>query len=149
MPSKLCKLCNVSKIQLKTYVKCLYALINQPICITNNECLILHHKAFRGDHNLRSTKIILVHPALRKFQYCMNFNTSSKVLNSLHVSINLLYINTLPIQSQRKLDFVEIFKAFKKDFALDAKQQLFMSVNIIYYNPTSQQVQSLTLKNLK
>ena len=36
MPSKLCKLCNVSKIQLKTYVKCVYALINQLICITNN-----------------------------------------------------------------------------------------------------------------
>ena len=57
MPSKLCKLCKVSKIQLKTYVKCVYALINQLICITNNECLILHHKAFRADHNSRSTKI--------------------------------------------------------------------------------------------
>ena len=34
MPSKLCKLCNASKIQLKTYVKCVYALINQLICIT-------------------------------------------------------------------------------------------------------------------
>ena len=57
MPSKLCKLRNVSKIQLKTYVKCLYALINQLICITNNECLILHDKAFRADNNSRSTKI--------------------------------------------------------------------------------------------
>ena len=57
MPSKLCKLCNVTKIQLKTYVKCVYALIKQLICITNNECLILHHKAFRADYNSRSTKI--------------------------------------------------------------------------------------------
>ena len=57
MPSKLCKLCNVGKIQLKTYVKCVYALINQMISITNNECLILHHKAFRTDYNLCSTKI--------------------------------------------------------------------------------------------
>ena len=56
MPSKLCKLCNVSKIQLKTYVKCVYALKNQQICITNNECLILHHKAFRADYNLHSNK---------------------------------------------------------------------------------------------
>ena len=57
MPSKLCKLRNVSKIQLKTYVKCLYVLINQLICITNNECLILHHEAFRAAYNSRSTKI--------------------------------------------------------------------------------------------
>ena len=57
MPSKLCKLCNVSKFQLKRYVKCVYALINQLICITNNECLILHHKAFRMDYKSRSTKI--------------------------------------------------------------------------------------------
>ena len=40
------------------------------------------------------------------------------------------------------MDFVEIFKTFKKDFALDAKKQLFTSVNIIYYNLTSQQLQS-------
>ena len=58
MPSKLCKLIsNASKTQLKTYVKCVYALINQLICITNNECVILHHKAFRADYNSRSTKI--------------------------------------------------------------------------------------------
>ena len=57
MPSKLCKLCNVSKIQLKTCVECVYELINQLICITNNECVILHHKAFRADHNSRSAKI--------------------------------------------------------------------------------------------
>ena len=57
MPLKLCKLCNVSKIQLKTYDKCVYALKNQLICITNNECLTLHHKAFRADYNSRSTKI--------------------------------------------------------------------------------------------
>ena len=57
MPSKLCKLCNVTKIQLNTYVKCVYALIKQLICITNNECLILHHKAFRADYNSRNTKI--------------------------------------------------------------------------------------------
>ena len=57
MPSKLCKLCNVTKIQLKTYVKCVYALIKQLICITNNECLILHHKAFRTDYYSRNTKI--------------------------------------------------------------------------------------------
>ena len=57
MPSKLCKLCNVTKIQLKTYVKCVYALIKQLICITNNECLILHHKAFRADYSSRNTKI--------------------------------------------------------------------------------------------
>ena len=58
MPSKLCKLIsNASKIQLKTYFKCVYALINQLICITNNECLILHPKAFRADYNSRSTKI--------------------------------------------------------------------------------------------
>ena len=62
MPSKLC---NVSKIQLKTYVKCVYALINQLICITNNECLILHHKAFRTDYNPVVLK--LAHPALREF----------------------------------------------------------------------------------
>ena len=43
--------------QLKTHVKCAYALINQLICITYNECLILHHKAFRADYNSRSTKI--------------------------------------------------------------------------------------------
>ena len=55
MPSKLCKLCNVSKIQLSSNVY--YALINQLICITNNECLILHHEAFRADYNWRSTKI--------------------------------------------------------------------------------------------
>ena len=30
---------------------------NQLICITNNESLILHHKAFRADRNSRSTKI--------------------------------------------------------------------------------------------
>ena len=57
MTSKLCKLCNVIKIQLQTYVKCVYALVNQLICITNNECLILHHKAFCTDYNSRSTKI--------------------------------------------------------------------------------------------
>ena len=73
MPSKLCKLRNVSKIQLKTYVKCLYALINQLFCIINRECLILHHEAFRAAYNSRSTKIgapsaarILV---LREFSY--------------------------------------------------------------------------------
>ena len=66
MPSKVCKLCNVSKIQLKTYVKCVYALINQLICITNNECLLLHHKSFRADYNSRSTKIG-AGPALREF----------------------------------------------------------------------------------
>ena len=54
MPSKLC---NVGKIQLKTYVKCVYALINQMISITYNECLILHHKAFRTGYNSCSTKI--------------------------------------------------------------------------------------------
>ena len=27
------------------------------ICITNNGCLILHHKAFRADYNSRSAKI--------------------------------------------------------------------------------------------
>ena len=54
---KLCKLCNVSKIQLKTCVECVYGLINQLICITNNECLILHDKAFRADNSSRSTKI--------------------------------------------------------------------------------------------
>ena len=54
MPSKLC---NVGKIQLKTYVKCVYALINQMISITYNECLILHHKAFRADYNSPSNKI--------------------------------------------------------------------------------------------
>ena len=32
-------------------------LITQLICITNNECLMLHHKAFRADHIWRSTKI--------------------------------------------------------------------------------------------
>ena len=32
-------------------------LINQLICITNNECVISHHKAFRADYNSRSTKI--------------------------------------------------------------------------------------------
>ena len=57
MPSKLRKLRNVGKIQLKTYVKCLYALINQLICIINRECLILHHEAFRAAYNSRSTKI--------------------------------------------------------------------------------------------
>ena len=57
MPSKLYKLCNVSKIQLNTYVKCVYALINQLICITNKECLILHHEAFRAVFNSRGTKI--------------------------------------------------------------------------------------------
>ena len=57
MPSKLCKLRNVSKIQLKTYVKCLYALINQLICIINRECLILHREAFRAAYNSRSTKM--------------------------------------------------------------------------------------------
>jgi hypothetical protein len=41
--------------QLKTYVKCVYALINQLICITNNECLILHHKAFHTDFISRRT----------------------------------------------------------------------------------------------
>ena len=58
MPSKLCKFCNVSKIQPKTYVKCLYALINQLICIINSECLILHHEAFRAAYNSRSTKTV-------------------------------------------------------------------------------------------
>ena len=33
------------------------ALINQLIYNTNNKCLILHHKAFRADYILRSTKI--------------------------------------------------------------------------------------------
>ena len=36
---------------------CVNALINQLICITNNECLILHHEAFRADFNSRGTKI--------------------------------------------------------------------------------------------
>jgi hypothetical protein len=52
---------------------CIYALINQLICITNNECLILHHKTFRADYISHSTKnraptaarIII----LREFQY--------------------------------------------------------------------------------
>ena len=44
--------------QLKTYVKCVYALwINQLIHITNSECPILHHKAFRADYNSHSIKI--------------------------------------------------------------------------------------------
>ena len=68
MPSKLC---NVGKIQLKTYVKCVYGLINQMISITYNECLILHHKAFRTDYNSCSTKIgapsIALILVLRKF----------------------------------------------------------------------------------
>jgi succinylarginine dihydrolase len=34
-----------------------YVLINQLICITNNDCLILHHKAFLTDYISRSTKI--------------------------------------------------------------------------------------------
>ena len=42
--------------QLKTYVKCVYSLINQLICITNSECPILHQKTFRWDYNSRSTK---------------------------------------------------------------------------------------------
>jgi succinylarginine dihydrolase len=54
--------------QLKTYVKCVYALINQLICITNNECLILHHKAFHTDYILR----------------CTNSNTAQIVLVVLH-----------------------------------------------------------------
>ena len=37
------------------HVKCVYALINQLICITNNECLILHHKAFHTDFISRRT----------------------------------------------------------------------------------------------
>ena len=45
--------------QLKTYVKCVYkmlnALINQLIYITNNECLILHHKDFHTDFISRRT----------------------------------------------------------------------------------------------
>ena len=68
MPSKLC---NVGKIQLKTYVKCVYGLISQMISITCNECLILHHKAFRTDYNSCSTKIgapsIALILVLRKF----------------------------------------------------------------------------------
>ena len=46
-----------AKRNLKHMSNVYYALINQLICITNNECLILHHKAFRADYNSRSTKI--------------------------------------------------------------------------------------------
>ena len=45
---------------------CVYALINQLICITNNECLILDHKAYSADYNSRS-RLKLAHPALREF----------------------------------------------------------------------------------
>ena len=41
----------------KNICQCVYALIKQLICITNNECLILHYKAFRADYISRSTKI--------------------------------------------------------------------------------------------
>ena len=68
MPSKLC---NVGKIQLKTYVKCVYALINQMISITYNECLILHHKAFRTDYNSCSTKI-----GAPMSEHCTNSSTA-------------------------------------------------------------------------
>ena len=36
---------------------CEYALKNQLICLTNNQCLILHHEAFRADYFSRTTKI--------------------------------------------------------------------------------------------
>ena len=90
MPSKLRKLCNVTKIQLKTYVKCVYALINQLICITNNECFILYHKLFA--RVIIRVILKLAHLTLREFWYCAKFNTSM-----VYISYNVVYYLILQI----------------------------------------------------
>ena len=41
---------------LNTYIKCIFALINLLLFIAKKECIKLHHKAFRADYILRSTK---------------------------------------------------------------------------------------------
>ena len=63
MPSKLCKLCNVGKIQLKTYDKCVYALINQMISITNNSSVSYYTTKLFAQIIIRAV-LKLVHPAL-------------------------------------------------------------------------------------
>ena len=42
---------------LNTYIKCIVALINLLLFIAKKECIKLHHKAFRADYILHSTKI--------------------------------------------------------------------------------------------
>ena len=91
MPSKLCKLCNVSKIQLKTYVKCLYALINQLICIIYSECLIFRHEAFRAAYNSRSTKIGA--PSAARILIQVRYANSKWIWRIFSLRCNLSYDN--------------------------------------------------------
>ena len=73
MPSKLCKLiCNASKIQIKTYVKCVYALINQLITMS-----VSYYTTKLFARIIIRAVLKLTHPALGKFYYCANFNTNN------------------------------------------------------------------------
>ena len=55
------------------YIKCIVELINLLVFIAKKECIKLHHKAFRADYILRSTKIRALGAArilvLREFKY--------------------------------------------------------------------------------
>jgi hypothetical protein len=81
---------------------CRCALNKQLICITNNRCLILHHKAFRADYISHVTKI-------RATQRCANSSTAQiliqvryeivatshvmQVFNDLHYSNRCRFIS--------------------------------------------------------
>ena len=64
---------NHTIFMLNTYIKCIVALINLLLFIAKKECIKLHHKAFRADYILRSTKIRALGAArilvLREFKY--------------------------------------------------------------------------------
>ena len=64
---------NHTIFMLNTYIKYIVALINLLLFITKKECIKLHHKAFRADYILRSTKIRALGAArilvLREFKY--------------------------------------------------------------------------------
>ena len=67
----------LSVIKMKTFLiipyLCIVALINLLLFIAKKECIKLHHKAFRADYILRSTKLRALGAArilvLREFKY--------------------------------------------------------------------------------
>ena len=66
-------ICMLNFNVLNTYIKCIVALINLLLFIAKKECIKLHHKAFRADYILCSTKIRALGAArilvLREFKY--------------------------------------------------------------------------------
>ena len=63
-------------------------LINQVICITNNECLILHHNAFRADYISCSSRT----------QRCANSSTARNlVLREFLIQVRYIKVAVIDI----------------------------------------------------